>query len=197
MIKSQCPRNLQYPNPNSRRISLLGIWSFLGHRTLDIGHSRLLLALLLTLFLTACTSTDKKPNTSPARITELHMLAVPVALNLDPLPGPDSVAVKIYAGNLREAKPIPITAGTLELMMFDGLLKKSTNVPKPLHTWTYPARELQRYQFKASIGIGYEFTASWTTNKPAAVKISLISRYVPESGPPIYSAPSTISVTGH
>ena len=159
-----------------------------------IDHSRLLPALVLTLFLTACASTDKKPNTSPARITEINMLAVPVALNLDSLPGPDSVAVKIYAGNLREAKPVPITTGTLELLMFDGVLKKSSNAPTPLHVWSYPARELKRYEFKASIGIGYEFTASWTTNKPAAAKVTLISRYVCESGSPIYSAPSTISI---
>lgn len=123
------------------------------------------------------------------------MLAVPVALNLDPLPGPDSVAIKIYAGNLREAKPVPITSGTLELLMFDGVLRKSTNAPRPLHTWSFTARQLKRYEFKASIGIGYELTASWTTNKPTAAKATLISRYVPESGPPIYSAPSTISLT--
>ena len=148
--------------------------------------------------LVGCSSGDKRL-TAPTRgpITELHMLAVPVALNLDPRPGPDSLAVKIYAGNLRDAKPVAITSGTLELMMFDGILKKSTNAPTPLHTWTYPARELPRYQFKASIGIGYEFTASWTTNKPTAAKITLISRYLPDSGTPIYSAPSTISVTGH
>jgi hypothetical protein len=161
---------------------------------MDIDHSRLLPALLLTLFLTACASPDKKSNTSPARITEINMLAVPVALNLDSLPGPDSVAVKIYAGNLREARPIPIVAGTLELLMFDGVLKKSSNAPTPLHVWSYPARELKRYEFKASIGIGYEFTASWTTNKPAAAKVTLISRYLSESGSPIYSAPSTISI---
>jgi hypothetical protein len=102
--------------------------------------------------------------------------------------------VKIYAGNLREARPIPIVAGTLELLMFDGVLKKSSNAPTPLHVWSYPARELKRYEFKASIGIGYEFTASWTTNKPAAAKVTLISRYLSESGSPIYSAPSTISI---
>jgi len=125
------------------------------------------------------------------------MLAVPVALNLDSLPGPDSVAVKIYAGNLRDGKTAPITTGTLELLMFNGVLKKSTNAPVPLHTWSYPARQLKHYEFKAAIGIGYEFTASWITNKPTATKVTLVSRYLPDSGPPIYSAPSTISVTAN
>lgn len=147
------------------------------------------------LLLLGCASDG--PLTSHGPITELNMLAVPVALNLDGLPGPDTVAVKIYAGNPREAKPVPITSGSLELLMFDGLLKKSTNAPTPLQIWTFPARQLKRYEFKASIGTGYELTASWTTNKPRAAKITLISRYVPDSGAPIYSSPGTISITAH
>ena len=152
-------------------------------------------AVAFALLLLGCASDGRM--TSHGLITELNMLAVPVALNLDGLPGPDTVAVKIYAGNLREAKPVPITSGSLELMLFDGLLKKSTSAPAPLHTWTFPARQLKRYEFKASIGTGYELTASWTTNKPRAAKITLISRYLPDSGTPIYSSPSTISVTAH
>src|SRR5689334_12925483 len=94
------PRNFQSPILNSLWTNLLGIRSFVRHWVMDIDHLHFRPALLLTLFLTACASTDPKPNTSPARITEINMLAVPVALNLDSLPGPDSVAVKIYAGNL-------------------------------------------------------------------------------------------------
>jgi len=123
------------------------------------------------------------------------MLAVPIALNLDSLPGPDSVAVKIYAGNLREAKPVPITSGVIELLMFDGVLRNSNSTPRALHTSTITADQLKRYQFNASNVIDYELTASSTTNKPAAAKATLISRYVPESGPAVYSAPSTISLT--
>src|SRR5688572_893085 len=80
-------------------------------------------ALLLVLLLFGCRSAS--PSSVPAgtpAVTELNMLAVPVALNLDGLPGPDTVAVKIYAGNLRESKPVPITSGKVELFMFDGLL---------------------------------------------------------------------------
>ena len=163
-------------------------------KRLKIGGPLIVAALVLA----GCASTRVPSLSAPRRpVTELNMLAVPVALNLDGHPGPDTIAVKIYAGNLRDAKPVAITTGSLELLMFDGLLKKSTNAPTPLHTWTFPARQLKRYEFKASIGTGYELTASWTTNKPTASKITLISRYLPESGPPIYSAPSTISVTAH
>ena len=155
-------------------------------------------ALFLVLLLLGCRSATplSVPTGAPA-VTELNMLAVPVALNLDGLPGPDTVAVKIYAGNLRESKPVPITSGKVELFMFDGLLRKSTNAPTPLHTWSFTAKQLKRYEYRASIGTGYELTASWTTNKPRASKATLISRYTPDSGSPIYSAPGTISVTGN
>src|SRR5688572_23413946 len=94
-------------------------------------HSSLLFLLVLLAVLTGCATPKKKPAVSVGTqsITEINMLAVPVALNLDPLPGPDTVAIKIYAGNLREAKPVPITVGAIELLMFDGILKKSTNAP--------------------------------------------------------------------
>ena len=154
---------------------------------------------ILLLFVSSCTSTKNAGSVSASArdITELNMLAVPVALNLDGFPGPDTIAVKIYAGNLREASPVPITTGRIELLMFNGLLKRSTNAPVPLHTWTFPARQLKRFEYKASIGTGYELTASWTTNKPTASKVTLISRYLTDSAPPVYSSPSTISITAH
>ena len=90
-----------------------------------------------------------------------------------------------------------MTTGTLELLAFEGLLTKTTNVPQPFKTWTYTASELRRLQFKASIGIGYEITASFVGLKPKADKLTVVARYRPDATQAIYSSPSTISLTAN
>lgn len=155
--------------------------------------------LLLASFLAGCSGSDKRPvaSAAPVTIDKLNLLAAPIALNLDGVPGPDAVVVKIYAGNARNAKPVPITSGTLDILAFEGLLGNSTNVPSPFKTWTYTASELRRLQFRASIGIGYEITASFIGLKPKADKLSVIARYQPDPSHVIYSSPSTISLTAN
>lgn len=155
--------------------------------------------LLLGSSLVGCAATRNRPPASvgPLTIDKLNLLAAPIALNLDGVPGPDAVVVKVYAGNVRNAKPVPITSGTLEILAFEGLLGTSTNAPSPFKTWTYSASELRRLQFKASIGIGYEITASFIGLKPKADKLSVIARYQPDPSRVIYSSPSTISLTAN
>jgi hypothetical protein len=144
-------------------------------------------------------SSPGKPSApiSPSSIDKLNLLAAPVALNLDGFPGPDTVAVKIYANSAREPRPVPIDTGTIDLLAFEGLLTNSTNTPQPFKTWTYTVSELRRLQFKASIGIGYQITASFTGLKPRADKLTIIARYRPDPAHAIYSSPSTISLTAN
>lgn len=154
--------------------------------------------LVLGALLLGCVTEKSAPTSTPSGpITQLTLLAAPVALNLDGLPGADSLVVKIYASTAASPKPVPITSGTLELLAFEGLLKKSTNAPEPFKTWTFTASELRRRQFKASIGTGYEITASWPGLKPKADKLTILVRYQPSTGRPLYSSASTISVTAN
>jgi len=85
----------------------------------------------------------------------------------------------------------------LELLAFEGLLTRTTNVPQPFKTWSYTAPELRRWQFKASIGIGYEIAASFVGLKPKSDKLTIIVRYRPNDTHAIYSSPSTISLTAN
>jgi hypothetical protein len=167
-------------------------------RSAGVFHMRKLFwCLLLGAFLGCSSPTKPDAASFPSSIDKLNLLAAPIALNLDGLPGPDSVAVKIYATSIREPKPLPITAGKLELIAFEGLLSGATNAPQPLKSWTYTADELRRFQFQASIGIGYEITASFSGLKPKADKLTVVARYLPGSARAIYSSPSTISLTAN
>ena len=159
-----------------------------------VSASLRLCALALIL---GCVTKNPNPASTDAAIEKLNLLAAPMALNLDGLPGGDSVAVKIYAGNARNPKPVAITSGNLDLLAFEGLLGQSTNAPKPFKTWTFTASELRRLQFKASIGIGYEITASFAGLRPRSDKLTVLARYRPDPAHVLYSSPSTISLTAN
>jgi len=161
------------------------------------AHPFILLSSLL-LCLAGC-GTARDGNSDTARpskgIGELHLLAVPLAINSDQSPGADGFAVKVYAVDPTRPKTQPIGEGTLEILMFDGLIPGTfpgTNSPR--HVWTYPAIQLPRYKHTGIVGDGYEFTPHWTTNQPKADQITVAARYRPLQGPPVLSAPSIITV---
>jgi hypothetical protein len=130
-------------------------------------------------------------------INELNLLAVPVALNFDQIPGPDGFVLKVYAGNRKQPKPIAIVGGSLEVLMFDGILNLSKPVShQPRRIWTIPAEQLKNYQVTTSIGAGYELSLRWGDVVPVKDRITVTARYTSPAGERVSSAPSIISVSG-
>lgn len=166
----------------------------------SIGFT-LLLLIAATLFLTGCASDGGKRTkvappvaTSDDGITELNLLAIPIALNFDQFPGPDGFVVKIFAGNKNRPKPLLIERGTLEILMYDGILPAT---PQPSRrAWTFPGNALRQYQLVTSIGSGYQFSLRWGDAKPQKDRISIVARYTTPEGLTVHSAPSVIAVTG-
>lgn len=138
-------------------------------------------------------NTKKKPQ-RPSGILELHLLTMPVALNLDGAPGPDGVAVKLFANVGNSAKPAPIRSGEIEILLFDGLLSDN-NVPmlKPAHTWTFTAKELKGFETQAMVGTGYQLTLRWGSFKPKSDRLSVIARHPIGDGRYLYSTPGVIA----
>jgi hypothetical protein len=128
-------------------------------------------------------------------ITELHLFGLPMTLNLDGKPGADGFAVRIYANKSGGAKGASITSGTLEILMFDGVVGAADlqNQP-PQQTWKFTARQLSRSEETTSLGRGYKFALRWD-QMPKRNHITVIARYVPAKGPPIYSSSSTITAS--
>ena len=58
-------------------------------------------------------------------VAEVHLFGVPVALNLDGVPGPDGIGVRIYASGSGVARGIVVRSGVLEVLMFDGAVPAS------------------------------------------------------------------------
>jgi len=138
-------------------------------------------------------SSNKKPKRTSG-ILELHLLTMPVALNLDGAPGPDGVAVKLFANVGNAAKPAPIRSGEIEVLLFDGLLSDK-NVPslQPAHSWTFTAKELKEFETQAMVGTGYQLTLRWGSFKPKNDRLTIIARHPIGDGRFLYSTPGVIA----
>lgn len=128
-------------------------------------------------------------------IDELHLFTVPVALNLDREPGADGFEIKVYASAAERAKGVPISKGSLEVVMFDGVVTAgAVDAAKPLHTWTYTASELKAFASNSSLGVGYRMAIRWGKDAPKGSSITVMVRHLLPKRDPIYSTPSVIAV---
>ena len=132
----------------------------------------------------------------PSGIRQLYLFSAPVAITLGTGTGPDGVAVKLFACEENDAKGVAITRGQLEFLMFDGV-PASTNADKliPLKTWTFLPKDLKRFEFKRSLGVGYDLALDWEQTKPKAVRVTVVVRYRSPEAQVIYSKPAIISTT--
>jgi hypothetical protein len=151
---------------------------------------------------TGCVSEpeQQKPRPRPAEgsgsgIQEIEVLALPVALNLDQVPGPDGFIIKVFATNRKRPKSIPIESGKLEIVMYDGVPGVTGPLPpQPRRVWTYSAEQLKPFEIHSSIGVSYELAPLWGDAKPNGSRITVGVRYTAADGKVITSAPSVISV---
>lgn len=126
-------------------------------------------------------------------VAELHLITVPVPLKLGGQSNSSGFAVKVFAGNLTRPKPFAIKTGTLEILMYDGALKKeAVGLPTALRTWSFPVAELRKHEVRASIGVGYQFALMWGEARPATNKITIMARYRGPGESVVHSAPAVI-----
>lgn len=128
-------------------------------------------------------------------LAELHLFGLPVALNLDGKPGPDGIGVRVYASAAGLAKGVPISRGTLEVLMFDGVVPESEVQSKPpRHSWTLPAAALKPFASDTSIGTGYQLALRWDQDAPRTSVVTVMARYHSPDGADLQSAANTVSV---
>ena len=140
-----------------------------------------------------------RPSTGPVTprgaVAALHLFSVPVTLNLDDRPGPDGFALTLYASNGRQARGMEIQSGTLEILMFDGSpALGATSAPAARRVWKFSAAELNAFQARTALGVGYRLALRWEETPPSGNRITVLARHLPAKGPPITSGPSSITV---
>jgi hypothetical protein len=151
---------------------------------------------LLLLAGVSCGTVKNSPRLGPnaGMVEKLNLIAVPVGLNLDKFPGAESFSVKVYANNEANPKAVAIHQGSIEIVTFDGIFSTPTNLPAILKTWKFEGADLAAHEFKAHLGVGYEFTLSWGTNKPSHTLMSVAARYTSPEGRIVTSRPSSVTV---
>lgn len=120
-----------------------------------------------------------------------------MALNLDASPGVDGFGVMVYAVTRAHPKPQPIRSGSLQVLMYDGIVSADAVAAEqrmPRRVWTFTSAELKALQTGSAIGTGYKLTLDWGEDAPASEGISIIARYRFLAGNLIDSAPSYIAV---
>ena len=130
-------------------------------------------------------------------IQELHLLVLPVPLRSNQPGTPDGFAVRVFASSRTHAKGVPIRAGTLDLLMYEGALGDADpRTTKPARTWSFPAAGLPTNATVSSLGVGYQFALGWQGLPPTQNRLSIVARLTPTAGAALYSAPSIISLSG-
>jgi hypothetical protein len=171
------PLKAMYRSPSFGAWCFLGVWS-----------------LVFLVFLAGCAG--PKAGAKSSSIDQLHLLVTPVAFNLDDKPGLDGVGVRVYASRHERAEALPITTGTLDLLMFEGNVSPDQlSSLQPRRTWSYPAGKLKPHIQETTIGISYSFAASWGEDQPTSERVTFVARYTSSSSNHVYSAPSSVQLS--
>jgi len=149
-----------------------------------------------------CVSDRPRPKSRPPAavkgpIAQIHLLTGPTALDFDQLPGPDGFAVRLYATSPKTPNTVVIARGRVEVLMYDGLQQpQQTNAVtvQPRQVWTFSAEELKHFEVRSPIGVAYDLTLLWGQARPTQAWVTLVARYVPVQGLPLYSGASAVSV---
>jgi hypothetical protein len=159
---------------------------------------KIALALIL-IGLTGCAFRSPAPRASrssaPA-IDHVHLICRPAAANFDSEPGPDGIGVTLYASSPAEPKTVRIAEGTLQVLLFDGVVADDAiSGLEPFRVWTFTAEDLQQLRFMGSLGVCYPLSLRWGDAKPAQARMTVIARYTPPFGAVLQSAAGVISMT--
>ena len=157
------------------------------------GCRSLAAVMLSALMWSGCASTGGGGSGDNGGVDELNLFAAPVAVDIDQLPGADGVALRVYASSGGRAKGVTIRKGTLEVLMYDGALAEVNPANlKPLKTWSFRPEQLKVGAGSSSLGVGYRFVLPWEKDVPTQGRVTVLVRYTPPKGRPIYSSPSGI-----
>ncbi len=125
-------------------------------------------------------------------VDHIDLMTQPVAANLDGMPGPDGLQVKVYLYN--EDKTIS-GKGKLEMMMFDGNESLGDLYSsKPIKTWTFSSDQLKPFMASSYGLLHYQLALEWGDNKPTSKTVTILAHFTNSDGKKIVSQPVVVPV---
>jgi len=169
-----------------------------------IGFRRLCCAWCLSwivlaplLCLVGCTTKRAPAGPSHGKIEQIHLFLTSVALSMNGKVGSEGFGARIYASLHESTAIVPVTEGTVEFLLFDGVvIGDGVKTNTPLKKWSFSQSDLRRYAQPTAVGMSYQLALLWGETRPVRPRVTVVVRYFPSPGStPIYSAPGSIPVT--
>lgn len=132
-------------------------------------------------------------NSEKKSVDSIRLFTSSVLFNLDGEPGPDGFSARVFAIHNGIAKPVKITNGTLEIIIYDGNATPD-QLLNPRQVWSYSKTDLPRYLSQTSIGFSYDFTLKIDKSKPLPGKVSIGAKYTPLEGDSIFAKTVSIAI---
>ena len=107
-------------------------------------------------------------NSEKKSVDSIRLFTSSVLFNLDGEPGPDGFSARVFAIHNGIAKPVKITNGTLEIIIYDGNATPDLSL-NPRQVWSYSKTDLPRYLRSEKKRTRYE------PNNPAAARHTAIA----------------------
>ena len=132
-----------------------------------------------------------KPVTAPLpRVDKIELESFPSAVNLDEVPGPDGVSLKLRLYSLDTPLAFALSQGDMEFVLYEGSIKEAEiGAAVPFHIWRFSAKQISQSGRKTIVGWQYAMSLNWDTNVPTSSTVTLVAR-IPRPGTgPIYAKP--------
>jgi hypothetical protein len=128
------------------------------------------------------------------RVDAVVAEAVPFAIKGSENSAPEGVRVRVMM--FRSDQPQPVVGeGGVDFLLYLG---KSGEIDptktQPFQLWSYTSPELEPSLGRNIVGWGYSMTLGWGPHVPTSPTVTLIVRYRPFVGDPVYARPVTIVV---
>lgn len=129
---------------------------------------------------------------SSQSVDHVDLMTQPVAANLDGIPGPDGLQVRVY---FYHGYKTVAGRGSLELLLFDGCEpQRDLRLARPIQTWSFSRKQLRSF-VASSYGLRhYQLALRWSGNKPKSKMVTILARYSQADGKEVYSQPVVVPV---
>jgi hypothetical protein len=132
-------------------------------------------------------------NSGKKSVDSIRLFTSSALFNIDGEPGSNGFSARLFAVHNGIAKPIQITEGTLEIIIYDGDASRDQSL-KPRQVWSFSGTDLPRYLRQTSIGFSYDFTLKIDNSKPLPGKVSIGAKYTLPEGDSIFAKTVSIAI---
>ena len=131
-------------------------------------------------------------------VDHMDLQASPVASNWDNRPGPDGLVVRVFFYRIdpKTGQTGTVTvSGSLQFLLYEGKVSpQEASAAQPFQVWAFLPEQLPVFLGR-SLGLwGYQMQLAWADHVPRSDSVTLVARYQPPEGPPMFSMPANIAM---